>query len=167
VRAADLIKTLKDISIDQATENKRVINVKEYISSIMHSLYPGFKMTKHTYELDILDVEIETFPSALAQVLTNFVTNSIDHRFEGVEKGLINISFDKCGDNWCLIYKDNGIGIEDISKIYEPFYTTKRGRGFTGLGLNIVYTLIYEKSCGVIECISEKNKGVEFIIKFK
>ena len=67
-----------------------------------------------------------------------------------------------------MIYKDNGKGVhnDDITKVFEPFFTTNRENGGSGLGLNIIYTLITSKLNGSISCTSTENEGVEFIITF-
>ena len=57
---------------------------------------------------------------------------------------------------------------DDVKKhIFEPFYTTNRGNGGSGLGLNIVYNLVTGKMDGKISCISEIEEGTTFIMEFK
>ena len=70
--------------------------------------------------------------------------------------------------NVCIIYKDNGKGMDEktIKKIYDPFYTTRRSHGGTGLGMHLVYNLVTQTMGGVIECISPPGEGAVFIIKF-
>jgi len=69
----------------------------------------------------------------------------------------------------CLnfIYKDNGNGMtpDQCIKIFDPFYTTMRGQGGTGLGMSIVFNLITQTLKGSIECESSEKNGVKFEIK--
>ena len=65
-------------------------------------------------------------------------------------------------------YKDKGRGIaeESLNKIFDPFYTTRRGGGEnTGLGLHIVYNLVNQTLKGTITCDSEEGNGVDFVIR--
>ena len=105
---------------------------------------------------------------AFSQIITNLITNSLIHGFEKNEQGNISIRISKEENKIKLLYKDNGKGIkeENQHKIFDPFFTTNRGNGGSGLGLNIIYTLITSKLNGSISCTSTENEGVEFIIIF-
>ena len=65
-----------------------------------------------------------------------------------------------------LSIKDDGIGIDSnvADKIFEPFYTSKRGSGGSGLGLSIVYNIVSQKLGGEISVISKLGEGAEFVI---
>jgi signal transduction histidine kinase len=92
--------------------------------------------------------------------------NSIIHGFKNKEVGEINIKAYKEDSNLILVYKDNGIGLDDETKekIFDPFYTTNRANGGSGLGMNIVFNLITQKLNGTIKLNSQKNNGIEFIL---
>jgi signal transduction histidine kinase len=81
-------------------------------------------------------------------------------------QGTIHITVSSSENEITLIYQDNGKGIkkEYLKKIYEPFFTTNREGGGTGLGLNIIYSLVNKKLNGTIACKSEEGHGVEFTI---
>jgi len=103
----------------------------------------------------------------LSQVLMNLMMNSLTHAFPGGEEGGINI-IAKCDDDAVLlIYKDSGSGISknDLSRVFEPFYTTNRAKGNTGLGLHICYNLVTQKLKGEILLNTEEGTGVEFYIR--
>ena len=95
--------------------------------------------------------------------------NSVLHGFENVEQGNITISA-SVADNQVLhiIYEDDGNGIpEDLRKrIFDPFVTTKRGQGGSGLGMHRVYNLVTQALNGSITLTSEEGKGVHFSIVF-
>jgi signal transduction histidine kinase len=65
-----------------------------------------------------------------------------------------------------LTVRDNGTGIapENLSRIYDPFFTTKLGKGGSGLGLNIVYNLLYSVLGGRISVDSRLGEGTCFTL---
>ncbi len=167
--ASNLIKSFKQISVDQATDDIRIFDIKNYIQEIILTNANKLKVISAKTEIICKDevVEIKNSPGAIAQIFNNFIQNSILHGFDNFEgEPKITIKIEKRANKLLLTYKDNGVGInEDIKdKIFEPFVTTKRNAGGTGLGLNIVYNLIYQKLKGSLQVKSEKNYGVEFII---
>jgi len=107
--------------------------------------------------------KILCFPQKLNQVFMNIIINAAQAM---EEKGKIKISTRQDGDHVKIIIADNGKGIakENISKIFNPFFTTKPvGKG-TGLGLNLVYNII-KSHYGKISVKSEVGKGTAFIIQ--
>lgn len=170
-RTALLVKSFKQISVDQTNEEIRDFYLKEYIEEILFSLSNITKKTQLSINI-IGDkgVKINSFPGALSQIITNLIINSIRHAYDRNEKGIINITFtqDK-HENIVLTYSDDGRGIaqENLSKIFDPFFTTNRQAGNTGLGLNIIYNIVTNTLAGTIICESEEEKGVTFKITFK
>lgn len=99
----------------------------------------------------------------LSQVFLNLANNAID-AMSGGGKIFIKVSVD---GQFCLIeFTDTGEGIvkKDVSRIFEPFYTTKRPGKGTGLGLSMVH-LIIERHKGTIEVDTQINKGARFMIR--
>jgi signal transduction histidine kinase len=92
--------------------------------------------------------------------------NSIIHAFSKSESGEIIISAFLENDKLHFSYKDNGKGLtdQDKEKIFDPFYTTNRANGGSGLGMNIVYNIITTKLGGSIDVVSKVGYGVEFKI---
>ncbi|MBN2764102.1 MAG: hypothetical protein JXR41_13495, partial [Bacteroidales bacterium] len=166
-KAAAMVQSFKQISIDQSLESKRLFKLKDYTGDIIRSLYPKLKNRKISVNLDIDNkLEIDGYPGVYSQVITNLVINSLTHGFNEKQKGKISIkAFDKNGE-LTIEYSDNGKGIakENLKKIFDPFFTTNKKTG-TGLGLHIVYNLITQKLNGNIECKSEKGEGVVFNIR--
>ena len=115
------------------------------------------------------DVMVSSFPGIYAQVLSNLLQNSIMHAFEGVDKPKIVLEIMTKDDEVSLRFYDNGVGIDKSVKdsMFEPFVTTKRNQGGSGLGLNIVYNLVTQKLHGSIEVLEDKEIGTEFYIKYK
>ena len=168
-RAADLIRSFKQVSVDQTSEARRSFKVKEYLEEILMSLSSKLKKTKH--KIEILcdgDLELDGFPGVFAQVVTNLVMNSLHHAFDPNEEGTITISAGKKDNRFILVYEDNGRGMSPPvrERIFEPFFTTNRGRGGTGLGLYILYNIVTQQFGGTVECESAVEEGVKFTITF-
>jgi len=166
-RTADLVRSFKQTSVDQTHEEIREFYLKEYISGVLLSISNITKKTNININVDCdVSVKIKSYPGAFSQIISNLVINSIRHGFKEKEKGNINISILLESKSIKLIYKDNGKGIpqKNINKIFEPFFTTNREYGGTGLGLNIIYNIVSSKLKGTINCNSEENKGIEFVV---
>jgi PAS domain S-box-containing protein len=166
-RAADLIRSFKKVAVDQSSEEKRRFNIKEYLNEILTSLQFETKNSNCTFEVKCdKRITISSFPGAFSQIITNFVMNSIVHGFKNLDNGIISIEISVVDDNLIIKYKDNGHGISEknLSKIYDPFFTTNRNHGGSGLGLNIIYNIITSSLKGKITCSSSLNKGTEFIV---
>jgi len=168
-RAAELISSFKQVAVDQSREEKRFFNLKEYIGEVLLSLRPKYKKTGHVIEVRCQEeLKIFSYAGAYSQIVSNLVMNSLFHGFKGVENGKMTFDISlKEGLLW-FIYRDNGVGLTQmqISKIFDPFYTTMRGKGGTGLGMSVVFNLVTQTLKGTIECHSMESGGVEFIMKF-
>ncbi|PHR73968.1 MAG: hypothetical protein COA66_02625 [Arcobacter sp.] len=169
-KAAALVRSFKQVAVDQSSEEKREFNLKKYLAEILQSIHSVTK--KSNIKIDIScpnDIRINSYAGAYSQIITNLIMNSLIHGFKEKEKGEISITVLKDQDELQIIYKDNGKGIkkENLSKIFDPFFTTNRNSGGSGLGLNIIYNIIVSRLNGSIKCLSQENKGVEFIILLK
>jgi signal transduction histidine kinase/ligand-binding sensor domain-containing protein len=165
-KAATMVQSFKQVSVDQSTEQKRKFKLKEYSEDVFRSLYPKLKGKKIKISLDINEkLELDSFPGAWSQILTNLVLNSLVHGFENSKHGEIKFSARIDEGELKLFYSDNGKGIpaEHLDKIYEPFFTTNKKAG-TGLGMHIVYNLVVQRLNGTISCKSEEGGGVHIDI---
>ncbi|MCF6246831.1 MAG: response regulator [Desulfobacula sp.] len=168
-RAAELISSFKQVAVDQSSENRRRFNLKQYINEILLSLRPRYKKTGHTIEVICEDnIELNSFPGAFSQILNNMIMNSLIHGFEGIEKGQIRIEITRAQGMIHFVYKDNGNGMtpEQKEKAFDPFYTTMRGKGGTGLGMSIVFNLVTQTLKGSMECESTEGQGACFTMIF-
>ena len=169
-KTAQLVKNFKKISFDQTSEEQREINLKEYLDEILFSMKMILKKTNITIKNKCdSKININTYPGAISQIITNLIINSIKHAFKENEEGTIIIHATIEENMIKLKYEDNGKGIdkETLPKIFDPFFTTNRKGGGTGLGLNILYNIISNTLLGTIKCNSEKNNGVKFTILFQ
>lgn len=164
-RASELIRSFKMVAADQVSETRRTFNVKGYIDEVLLSLRPKLKKTMHRIELRCEEhLDIESYPGAFSQILTNFIINSLVHAFAPEQTGLIRIEVVKHDDTLELRYNDNGCGMapEIRDKIFEPFFTTARSQGSTGLGLHIVFNIVTRTLGGTIKCESTPGQGTSF-----
>lgn len=168
-RAAALVNSFKKVAVDQASEERRVINLKEYILETVLTLKPKFKNKNVDFKVNCNQkIEINSYPGAISQLITNLVSNSLVHGFPGKMKGKIILDILSRDNIISMIFHDSGVGIkeENIKKIFEPFYTTVRDTGGSGLGLHIVHNLITQVLKGSIKVSSSINVGTTFVIDF-
>ena len=169
-RAAQLISSFKQVAVDQTSEEAREVNVKQLIEETLMSMRPRLKKVTHTINIDCpetLNVMCKAGP--LNQILINLIMNSLIHAFETVENGKIDVIARLTEEQKLkIIYKDNGSGIPASIKkrIFDPFVTTKRGQGGSGLGMHLVFNLVTQALNGNIKLESEEGNGVEFTLTF-
>jgi len=164
-RASDLIRSFKQVAVDQSSDEIRDINLRSYCNEIILSLHPKLKKTRIKVDNRITDsISMRTNPGALYQILSNLIVNSVVHGFEGANVSNPEVIIEaEVEDEYVSIqYRDNGIGVEKsvLSKIFEPFFTTKRGQGGSGLGMNVVYNLITTTLDGRVSAESEPGEGL-------
>jgi len=167
LRAGELVKSFKMVSADQTSSEKRQFLIGAYIEDVITSLRPEIKKTSLNIKINyVKDIEISSYPGAIAQIITNLLMNSIIHGYEKGSQGNIIIDISQTVDRVLIDFKDDGKGIEGdiLPKIFNPFFTTRRGFGGTGLGLNIVFNLINQTLKGAITCQSELKAGTVFHI---
>ncbi|WP_416307224.1 ATP-binding protein [Neptunicella sp. SCSIO 80796] len=169
-RSADLISSFKQVAVDQTHELNRTFSVQQLIDEILLSLRPRLKQTRHEIKIDCdpsLTIECKAGP--IHQVLINLIMNSLIHGFEFIEVGTIGIDITLSDDDkLCITYTDDGKGLSDTLKkrIFDPFVTTKRGKGGSGLGMHLVFNLVTQGLGGTIKVESEEDQGVKFVIVF-
>ncbi|TAN70944.1 MAG: HAMP domain-containing protein [Methylobacter sp.] len=169
-RAAELINSFKQVAVDQTSGERREFELKSYIEEILLSLRPKFKRTDIGITLECPEnLIVDNYPGALSQILTNFITNSLQHAYQPGQAGKLNIRVTLLpDDNIRLVYSDDGQGIpEELqSKIFDPFFTTQRGSGGSGLGLHIVYNIIHQTLKGRLQMHSALAQGTTFTLHF-
>ena len=168
-RAAELIRSFKQVAVDQSSDEPRRFNLSQYIGEILVSLHPKLRSTLHRIEVECpTELQLETIPGAVSQILTNLILNSLLHAYDPGQAGIMKISAQIQGSDLKLIYSDDGKGIppEMLPKIFDPFFTTRRGHGGTGLGLNIVFNLARNALAGMVSVASTLGKGTTFTLVF-
>ncbi|MBE9609036.1 PAS-domain containing protein [Chitinilyticum piscinae] len=162
-RAAELVRSFKEVAVDQTTDEKRRIEVGAYLEEIRASLVPALKRSRHQFRIECPElIQLETYPGALAQIVTNLVNNSLLHGFDNREEGDITLRVLRDARGQVHFdYQDNGHGMDPAtaSRIFDPFFTTRRGSGGSGLGMHIVYNLVTQKLGGSIRVDSAPGLG--------
>ena len=168
-RASDLIASFKQVAVDQTSQTEREFVLGDYIQEIIQSLKPSFKHTEHTIEVNCPDnLIVSCAPGAIAQIVTNMVVNSLTHGFENQNAGAITLNVSKENKDVVIHYTDNGRGLSEseLDKLFDAFYTTKRGEGGSGLGTHIMYNLVTQTLSGQIEAQSTVGEGLQYTIRF-
>jgi signal transduction histidine kinase len=110
---------------------------------------------------------VDSFPGAFSQIITNLVMNSLQHAFDEDQEGLISIYVSQEEGQLQLVYADNGKGMshKQLRRVFEPFYTTRRSQGGSGLGAHIIYNLVTQRLGGRIDCHSNPGEGTRFEVR--
>ena len=165
LQIASLVNKFQQISVDHEGKEKRSINLKNYINGIILSL--DNIITTKKIKIDLIcdeGLNIDSYPEDFTLIITNLIANSIEHGFIDSLKGNIKINAVLEEGYLKIIYSNDGkhIDEEDLSKIFEPFFSTSKNGDNPGLGLNIVYNIVNNKLNGNIKCKNKKEGGVEF-----
>ncbi len=166
-RASELVKSFKQVAVDQSSEQRRMIELKPYLLDILNSLRPTTKRFRHVIEIDIQEgIHWDSYPGALYQTISNLVLNALNHAFSEQDRGVIIIQASAGIDAISLSVSDNGCGMDSdtANHIFEPFFTTKRGQGGSGLGLHIVFNLVTSVLGGSISVQTAPGQGARFLI---
>jgi signal transduction histidine kinase len=167
-RAVDLVSSFKQVAVDRTTSHCREFLLSDLANEILLVLVPTFKKSGIAVRQEIpATIMMTSYPGPFGQVLINLINNGLTHAFEGRSDGEIVVSASTIdGERVSIVVADNGAGIapENMGRIYDPFFTTKLGRGGSGLGLNIVYNIVYGVLRGKIEVESELGVGTRFIL---
>lgn len=168
LRASDLASKLKQFSIDQASERRRTFELDKLLDEVLTTLAPTLRQAAWRIQRKIPDgLALDSYPGPLGQVLLNLVQNAAVHAFEGRTDGLLVLEAWPLPDQRvCLSITDNGCGMapDILSKIFAPFFTTKLGKGGSGVGLTYALRLVKDTLGGTLEVESEPGKGTKFTL---
>lgn len=167
-RAVDLVISFKQVAVDQSNHQRRDYELQEILSEVQIVMAPSLRKAHVQLALELRDnLKMDGYPGALTQVLMILLSNAISHAFEGRDGGRVSISAEMSGPGWArIVVADDGIGISaaSLGRIFEPFYTTKLGRGGSGLGLHIAYNVVTGTLGGRISAESEPGQGARMIL---
>lgn len=167
-RAAQLIANFKQVSVDRTSDGRRRFDLGGYLEEVLESLRLMWKRRAIGMEIDCPPgLQMDSFPGAIGQVITNLTQNAVVHAFGEGESGRIRIVCRSLDDHSVEIrLGDDGRGMDEETRrrVFDPFFTTRRNEGGTGLGLHIVYNLITQKLGGDVRVESRAGQGTEFII---
>lgn len=167
-RAGDLIQSFKQVAVDRSHAERRQFDLREATEQIVASLRPVVKRSQVEISIEVPEgLVLESFPGTYGQVLTNLVLNAVTHAFREGSAGKVAIKAREAGPaNVEIVVSDDGIGMApDVRRqAFDPFFTTRRNKGGTGLGLHIVHNLVTQQLGGRIILQSESGKGTAFQI---
>jgi signal transduction histidine kinase len=165
-RAGELIQSFKQVAVDRSHAERRQFLLREATDQIIASLKPVLKRAPIALEVDVPDgLVIDGYPGSYGQILTNLFLNAVNHAFADGRAGTISISARQRGaDDIEIIFADNGAGMTpDVQRqAFDPFFTTRRNEGGTGLGLHIVYNLVTQQLGGRMMLESRLGQGTTF-----
>ena len=168
-RAAKLISSFKKVAVDQSSAESRTFNVSGLVDEVLLTISAKIESAKVTVKVNCPEeLYITSKPGPINQILINLILNSIFHAFDGLDNGTITINIMNLSDQLHINYRDDGNGIDESikAKIFDPFTTTKRGSGGSGLGMHLVYNLVTQALDGHITLEEEEERGVSFDITF-
>lgn len=162
-RTSHLIERFKQVAVDQASEIKRAFDLDLYIREHLQTL----KYDERLKQIDVVwtcesPLMVDSYPGTLGTVITQLIENAYLHAYEGPGSVILNAKIVSEGDALLISYQDYGKGIDEQTKsrLFEPFYTTNRSSGGTGLGLFVVYNSITLQLGGTITVTSEEGEGL-------
>ncbi len=164
-RAAELVVSFKQVAADQTSSQRRSFKLDEVVREITLTLGPTLRHSVARLNVDIPSaITMDSYPGPLGQILTNLITNATVHAFANREHGTIEVRAEIEADRLKLRISDDGIGIapDMLSRIFDPFVTTRMGRGGTGLGLHIAHNIASNILGGSISVSSTAGQGTTF-----
>ncbi|MGZ5052871.1 MAG: c-type heme family protein [Methylobacter sp.] len=168
-RTAELVQRFKRTSIDRSSQQKRAFRFNEVIDDVLTTLRNALKHTAVEIQVNCsIEPEIYGIPGLFEQVLTNLIVNSLTHGFKnGSIAGHIVIDAAISPAKQLLLdYRDDGVGMAEAVRMqaFEPFFTTSREQGGSGLGLYVVYNIVTQQLGGVIHISPTETVGTHFHI---
>lgn len=168
-RAAKLVESFKQVAVDQISEQRRVFQLQEFVEITIQNLSPSYEKKSINLETKFSgEITMDSYPGIFSRIILNLIMNSLIHAYSEQSRGNISLEFKTHEKNQELefIYSDDGKGMtaDVVDQIFNPFFTTRRNSGGTGLGMHLVYNLITQQLRGKVRCESEINKGSTFTI---
>ena len=167
-RAAELVQSFKQVAADQNRSAQSEFDLGELIEQILMNLRRELEKRDIAVRADCEpELAMDSFPGPLGQVVMNLVLNAITHAFPDRAPGMISLTARAAGaDHVEIVFADDGVGMSLETKLqaFDPFFTTRRKDGATGIGLHIVHTVVTERLEGQIELDSEPGHGARFHI---
>lgn len=161
-RAGELIQSFKQVAVDRSHADRRTFDLKLATEQIVASVRPGLPKSQDSLALEMpSDIILDSFPGAYGQVLTNLIFNAVTHGFTDGLGGHMLIEARRLGmEQVEITFSDDGSGIpEEVQRhVFDPFFTTRRSQGSTGLGLYIVHNLVTQQLGGRITLVSAPGK---------
>lgn len=167
-RSADLVQSFKQVAVGKSEEEVEDMDVAQYLRGILPSLELLLKTRGIRLETSLEEGLFLQAPSgAIARAVTHLVQNAVDHAFENIRDPLLRLSLYRQGPVMILKITDNGVGMtpEVYRRAFDPFFTTRRNTGSTGLGLHIVHNLVTGPLGGEMDVVTAPGDGTSITIR--
>jgi len=162
-RAAALIQSFKQVAIDRSSDDRRAFDLKLATEQVVASVRSRLLKSQSSLAIEMpSDITMDSFPGPYGQVLTSLIFNAVTHGFTDTPGGHMLIEARRLSlDQVEVTFSDDGRGIpEQVQRhVFDPFFTTRRAQGSTGLGLYIVHNLVTQQLGGRITLASAPGKG--------
>lgn len=166
-RAGELVQSFKQVAVDRSHADRRPFDLRESTDQIVASLRPALKKSQITLTVDVpAGIMMDSYPGSYGQVLTNLFLNSVVHAFPDGRAGSVIVEARQVRDDVDIFVSDDGVGMsEEIQRrAFDPFFTTRRNEGGTGLGLHIIFNLVTQQLGGRLAFESRLGWGTRFRI---
>ncbi len=167
-RAANLINSFKQVAVDQSHEQIRCFDIVEYLHETMTSLSGMTRRSKVSFHIQPEQpyIELTNYAGYWAQIVTNLVQNTLIHAYEPKQEGQVSMVLKQAGTQFIFQFIDDGKGMDEntVSKVFEPFFTTNRKNGGSGLGMSVIYNIVTQKMKGTVTVKSRLGEGSVFTI---
>ncbi|MDT8991295.1 7TM diverse intracellular signaling domain-containing protein [Curvibacter sp. APW13] len=168
-KAAELVRSFKQVAVDQVSERKRSFDLRQVVDENLVALRASLKCEPWPVTNGVPDgLDCDSFPGPLGQILTNLVMNAIHHGLSDRPLGQIEIGARSEGSMLVLWVRDNGRGMDErtLARVFEPFFTTRLGKGGSGLGLSVSHRIATTLLQGDLRAESEPGQGSTFTLRF-
>lgn len=167
-RAAEMITTLKQVSADQASAQRRTFHLHDAVRALYDTVAPTLLRASVRLRVTVpADIRLDSYPGPLEQALYNLVHNAEVHAFDGRPGGAVEIRAEQDGGLVRIVVEDDGAGIppDALPFVFDPFFTTKIGRGGTGLGLHMVQSTVTTLLGGRVTLDSGPGRGTRIVLE--
>ncbi len=162
-RAGELIQSFKQVAVDRSHVERREFNLHEATEQIIASVRPVMRKAQIAIVIEIApDIVMDSDPGSYGQVLTNIFLNAAIHAFPDGRAGTIEVRARPLGARHVeIVVSDDGVGMtEEVrQRAFDPFFTTRRSEGGTGLGLHIIHNLVTQSLGGRLQLDSAPGRG--------
>jgi len=162
-RAGSLVQSFKQVAVDRSTDDRRPFDLKLATEQVIASVRSRLLKSQSSLAIEMSsDIVMDSFPGPYGQILTNLIFNAVTHGFTGAPGGHMLIKAHRLGmEHVEITFSDDGSGIPEAVQrhVFDPFFTTRRAEGSTGLGLYIVYNLVTQQLGGTITLVSMPGQG--------
>ena len=166
--ANEQVRRFKQSAVDQVSAQRRAFELSEMIGDVVANLRSQWRSSAQSIDMSVpAGIVLDSTPGPLEQVLANCVGNAFIHAFEDGQRGCVRIAAERlAGDQVRIRVEDDGCGMsaDQVKHVFDPFFTTRLGRGGNGLGMHLAYQLVTEVMQGQISVESQPGQGTRVLI---